>query len=122
MKETWVRKVRKTYRVYREKDGQLLAEGSAAACAEQLGIEIQGFYKAVCKAQAGKHRKYRIEVLPASLIPGLSLQAEERALQARRAKRRQELTNEELQLAQEWDAFCEPIRKKYGIAVKRDDG
>ena len=116
MRGKWIRTVRKTYRVYRAKDGKLLAEGIAEACAKQLGIEIQGFYKAVCKAQAGKHKRYRIEVLPASPIPGIALQAEEIALQAR-----QELTNEGLQLAREWDAFCEPLRKKYGITVKRHD-
>lgn len=117
MRSMSMRTVRKTYRVYRAKDGKLLAEGIAEACAKQLGIEIQGFYKAVCKAQAGTNKKYRIEVFQPSPIPELAIQADERALPAR-----QELSSEELQLAREWDAFCEPIRKKYGIAVKRDDG
>lgn len=68
-----MRTVRKTYRVYRAKDGSLLAEGIAEACAEQLGIEIQGFRKAGLQGKGGKHKGYRIEVLPASPIPGLGL-------------------------------------------------
>ena len=110
-----MRTVRKTYRVYRAKDGSLLAEGIAEACAEQLGIEIQGFRKAVCKAKAGKHKGYRIEVLPAKPIPELTAEGKPR-------QANQERTGERIRLAREWDAFCEPIRKKYGITVNRDDG
>lgn len=117
MQGKWIRTVRKTYRVYLVKDDTLLASGTAEQCAEQMDISMGGFRSAVYHAQMGDRKKYRVEVLEAEVIPELVRPV----LQKSKAEKPVWI-NEKAQLAMDWDKFCEPLRRKYGIQVKRDDG
>lgn len=85
---------RRIYRVFLLRGGSLVAEGDAELCAAAIGYNgTKSFYSEVSKSDRGKS-KYRIErVFP---------EAEQEAIRA-------------------WDAFCEPIRRKYNITAWRDD-
>lgn len=82
------------YYVYDKATEELVASGSAKECAQAVGVHpatIQG-----AGSGAISMRNHFVE-------RELSCDA-----------------NEPLRLAAQWDAFCEPIRKRYGIKVKKD--
>ena len=85
---------RRVYRVFLLQNGSLVAEGDAELCAAAIGYNgTKSFYSEVTKSDRGKS-KYRIErVFP---------EAEQEAIRA-------------------WDTFCEPIRARYGIQVRKED-
>ena len=82
------------YYVYDKETEDLVASGTAKECAAIIGVHpatIQG-----ASIGSTPMRSYYVErSLP---VAG----------------------NEQEELAAQWDAFCEPIRKRYGIKVKRD--
>ena len=97
------------YRVYLRDTGELIAEGDVHACAQQRGIAVESFRTMVQKNRNGtRYQRYKILV-------------ESRPNQKQPSRVRPDLSWEK-KFIREWDAFYEPIRKKYGIAVKRDDG
>ena len=52
------------YTVYREKDDEIIAWGTANECAIKMGIKVSSFYYAVSRQRSGRctHPKYRINV------------------------------------------------------------
>lgn len=84
----------KQYKVYDKITGALLAEGTARQCAEALRAPSDTI-RAIARRKSSY--KYVVE------------------------QQEQEETNCDLGLvsaAKKWDAFCEPIRKRYGIPVR----
>lgn len=89
----------KKYEVYDKITGVLLAEGTARYCSEVLHVGGDTI-RAIAK---GKYNSQRFLV----------------------EEQKQDLPDEEFEgdtslkdAAMRWDAFCEPIRKKYGIPVR----
>lgn len=85
---------RYVYYVYDKETEELVVSGSAKECAEAIGVHpatIQG-----AGLSTAPMRDYFVEREP---YCG---------------------SNEIRRLAAQWDAFCEPIWKRYGIMVKRD--
>lgn len=91
------------YEVYDFRSGALIAAGTAAQCAEQLGISDTGFRSAIKRCKRGQTKKYRI-VKVDSLQPEQLISEQDRVLRAIEA----------------WDAFTEPLRKKFGIPVHKE--
>lgn len=95
-----------TYRVYDRSSGKLLAQGSTRECAEQLGMKQSGFQSAVDRMRDGVIGKFVIEEFGGP----------------------QDTEQDRIDLAEQWDRFCEPLRKKYGVKVYKaaqgvsDDG
>ena len=91
----------KIYEVRDAQTDELLAAGSAIECARELGIHPDTVrYNALGRA---KSKRYSIsEVSEGPALPP--------SFVAPRAVDKHDL-------AAQWDAFCEPIRKKYGIPV-----
>lgn len=82
------------YYVYDKETEQLVASGTAKECAQAVGVHpatIQG-----AGLGSTPMRSYFVE------------------------RTRPCDANEPLRLAAQWDAFCEPIRKRYGIKVKKE--
>lgn len=85
---------RYVYYVYDKETEELVVSGSAKECAEAIGVHtatIQG-----AGLGTAPMRNYFVEREP---YCG---------------------SNEIRRLAAQWDAFCEPIRKRYGIKVKKE--
>lgn len=83
------------YYVYDKATEELVASGSARECAQVVGVHpatIQG-----ASTGTATMRNYCVE----RLLPVVGSEKEK--------------------LAAQWDAFCEPIRKRYGIKSKRSD-
>lgn len=78
--------------------GDLLAEGTVPKCAAQLGVS------------EGTLRWYINEGCGKFVIEETTADAEKAF--------RQDL----LDACAAWDAFCEPIRQRYGIAVRKQQG
>lgn len=91
----------KIYEVRDAQTDELLAAGSAIECAKELGIHPD----TVRNNALGyaKSRRYSIAEVSDDQAPPPSF-VTPRAV-------------DKLDLAAQWDAFCEPIRKKYGIPV-----
>ena len=93
----------KRYEVYDLVKGNLLVEGTAMRCADALGLTADS----IRSMANGKYssRKYDVrEIKP----PGAEEKAETTGID-----------HGLVSAAKQWDAFCEPIRKKYGIPVYR---
>ena len=91
----------KQYEVRNTKTGELIATGTATQCAMQVGIHPD----TVRRIAAGyiKPKQYLIcEVSQSSAKPEPAPT---------------DKISEKQRLAAKWDAFCEPIRKKYGIPI-----
>lgn len=87
----------KQFEVYDLATGELLAKGSARHCSEVLHVGGDSI-RAVANGNY-RSRKYEIkDVTPTG---------------AEESKNDHNLVS----AAKRWDAFCEPIRKKYGIPV-----
>ena len=86
-----------TYRVYDRPSGKLLAQGSTRECAEQLGMKHSGFQSAVDRMRDGVIGKFVIEEFGGP----------------------QDTEQDRIDLAEQWDRFCEPLRKKYGVKIRR---
>ena len=50
------------YTVYLAKTDEVVAYGTSAECAKQMGKTINGFHSLVSKNRSGKHHKYIIVV------------------------------------------------------------
>jgi hypothetical protein len=89
----------KQYKVYSKITGALLAEGTARHCSEVLCAPSDTI-RAIARGKQGSY-KYLVE------------------------QQEQEETNCDsgfVSAAKRWDAFCEPIRKRYGIPVRHLEG
>ena len=84
-----------SYKVF-SRNGVLIAEGNAYQCAEALGIGVKSFRNVFSRKHYGK---YRIEGTP--------------------EKEEKQITKTDVKAMKAWDEFCEPIRKEFGIKVKR---
>lgn len=93
----------RTYDVYDLKTGDLLFCGTTAECAEQMGLTAKAFRQALVRSRNGTNRRHRIEE-----SGGTQLKRSERnALQS------------DAQAIRAWDAFMEPLRKEFGIPVRK---
>ncbi len=89
----------KQYKVYSISTGDLLAEGTARQCAEKLRS-------------------------PSDTIRAIARGATSRIYLVEEQKQQRQERNVDPNIvaaAERWDAFCEPIRKRYGIKSKRSD-
>ena len=93
----------KRYEVYDLVKGNLLVDGTAMYCAEVLGLTAD----AIRSMANGKYssRKYDVKEIKPS---GAEAKADTTGID-----------HSLVSAAKRWDAFCEPIRKKYGIPVRR---
>lgn len=95
----------KLYKVYDIATSELLAEGTAKHCANEVGSNVN----AIRDIARGKYQSRRfvvVDITPADTPD--EQQYDPNGLKAAALK---------------WDAFCDPIRKKYGIPVRRmNDG
>lgn len=82
------------WKVYLHSTGELLAEGTIKQCAEKIGIDSHTLRNRM--ETKSDRRKYDFEEVKA-------------------------FDNRGAEAIYNWDAFCEPLRKKYGIKVKRMD-
>lgn len=89
----------KQYKVYSMSTGDLLAEGTARQCAERLRVPSDTI-RAIGRGAYTSY-VYLVE-------------------EQEQEKQYQELNGNSalIAAAKKWDAFCEPIRKKYGIPVR----
>lgn len=55
---------RKYYAVYLKKTDEIICSGTAAECAEALGIGVRAFYVRACKALTGRTTKWEVYVEP----------------------------------------------------------
>ena len=94
----------KHYEVYDLVTGELLTKGSERKCAVELGVGNS----AIGEIARGKYKSSRFRVVCKS--------AEE---EKPPMKKEQQPYSDMVIAARKWDAFCEPIRKKYGIPVYR---
>ena len=56
-------KPRKYYAIYRRDTGELVADGTAADCAEQMGVSMKYIYSLICNVRNGKRpegKTYRL--------------------------------------------------------------
>ena len=91
----------KVYEVYDAETDKLLGAGIARELEEKLGLD-QHMIRAIGRGSQVS-TKYRV----------VKVSADNPKLE----------TSSNLDAAKRWDAFCEPIRRKYGIPVKRmEDG
>lgn len=92
-----------TYRVQNAQTGEVLAEGYAEDCIRKLGCSKSTLQTRRYRDpdHVGPRQRFLITVLDEPEKPGWAM------------------TGEQLDAAKRWDAFCEPLRKKYGIEVKR---
>lgn len=88
----------KVFGLFDARTDELVFAGTPAECAEFCGGAITGFYG----RSAMKDRTYH-------------------GYKVRDMQKIRPLDAEEKKLAAKWDAFCEPIRKAYGIEVRRSD-
>lgn len=97
---SWKRK----YRVLDAKTGKVLAEGYAEDCAKKVNCNVDTIYAGTSLSpdKVGPRRRFIVTVLPDD-SDRLNV----------------EFSSEQLSLAKQWDDFCEPLRKKFGIEVKR---
>lgn len=93
----------RTYDVYDLKTGDWIAGGTVAECAAQLGITTGAFHHAKHRCDRGTNAKHRIE--------------ERGEIPPQRADR--EFSGSDLAAIRSWDAFVEPLRKEFGIPVRR---
>lgn len=91
------------YEVYDPKTEELIAKGTVAECAEQLCMTVSGFRNAVDRAKNGTNRSQKIVAVGHTEVK----------------QPNRNFTSEKQAAIDAWDAFCEPIRKKYGIPVRR---
>ena len=92
----------KRYEVYDLVKGNLLVAGTAMCCADALGLTAD----AIRSMANGKYssRKYDVrEIKPPGAEP----------------EKASHTDNNMITAARRWDAFCAPIREKYGIPVCR---
>ena len=87
----------KTYRVH-DSFGNVVAEGTLPFCAKQIGaVESSLRYAAI---NGYRHKGYVIE----DISP---------------AQEDKEISHDLKLAGANWDAFCEPIRQRYGISVRK---
>ncbi len=83
------------FRLFDTATGELVAEGTSRECGEAIGARSKAIYDAYYNYPESTYKGYAIEEITAS-----DLEANAEA-------------------AKKWDRFMEPIRKKYGIPVRR---
>lgn len=86
----------KHYAVYDIVSGEQLAYGTARECAEAIGVHDE----TIRKNARGNIKSLKYEVVEAP------------------SQEEKQTREDMLTAARNWDAFCEPIRKKYGIKVQ----
>ena len=50
------------YTVYKRKNDELVASGTAAECAEQMQVSLHTFYSIVTRVKNGTNKKYEIDI------------------------------------------------------------
>ncbi len=95
-------KEQRRYGIYNPLTGELVFEGTDVECAAFCGGTPAGFRDGPLKAKDGLYHGYRVEVT-CDVLGSAKTDAESK------------------RLAEAWDAFCEPIRKAYGISVRKGD-
>lgn len=85
----------KFFRVYDTETGELVVEGTSRECSQALGVADETTRNSYHNTINGTYKGFRIEAI-----------SEDEA-------------RSDAEAIMKWDAFCEPIRKKYGIPVKR---
>lgn len=91
----------KRFRVYDITTNELLAEGTARYCANEVGSNVN----AIRDIARGKYQSRKYVVVDATPADTPDEQPyDPNGLKA---------------AAMKWDAFCDPIRRKYGIPVRR---
>lgn len=96
MADKYGRPISTTYRVYDRKTGELVVEGTSKECSEAVGAPHRDTIRSAYKGtRNGTYKGYRIE--------------EVRDGEAR----------SDAEAIRNWEAFMRPLRKKYGIPVKR---
>lgn len=86
--------MRKQYIITDPGTGQVVCRGDAEACTRALGLKsVKIFHNTVNRMNRGLYRRYRIET---------------------------ERSPETLEAIRRWDAFTEPLRRRYGIARYRE--
>lgn len=95
-----------TYRVQNAQTGEVLAEGYAEDCIRKLGCSKSTLQTRRFRDpdHVGPRQRFLITVLDEQGGPVIQ---------------NWEGSKEQQDAAKRWDAFCEPLRKKYGIEVKR---
>lgn len=83
------------FRLYDIETGDLIAEGTSKECGEAIGAGEDAIRQAYQRTLNGTYKGYQIEG-----VPEIKAKSDAEAIR-------------------NWDAFCEPIRKKYGIPVRR---
>ena len=89
----------KQYKVYSISTGDLLAEGTARQCAEKLRFPSDTI-RAIARGAYTSH-VYLVE-------------------EQKQQRQERNVDPNMVAAAKRWDAFCEPIRKRFGIEVKRE--
>lgn len=93
----------KLYEVYDKITGKLLVEGTARYCSEVLHVGGDAI-RAIAR---GKYNSQKFVVI------------EQEQEQEQEQPEKDLSPNGTKAAAKAWDTFCEPIRKKYGIPVRR---
>ena len=87
----------KTLEVYDRKTGELITSGTTAKCIAVVGLCPTSFRKA---AKSSVHR-LKIVDTTGSVVSSGEYKSDQEAIEG-------------------WDAFVEPLRKKFGIPVRRE--
>ena len=74
----------------------------AVECAKHLGITVGAFHHAKYRSEEGTNKRHMIETLDDDALCEEPLG----------------LSGSDLAAIQAWDAFCEPLRKKFGIPIR----
>lgn len=85
----------KRFRLYDIETGELVVEGSTRECGEAIGAGDEAIRVAFNYTINGTYKGYQIEEVP------------------------EDEAKSDAEAIRNWDAFCEPIRRKYGIPVRR---
>ncbi len=79
--------------------GETVFQGTGAECAAFCGGSFAGFYGREDKTKNGTYHGYRVELIYDDPVGA-------------------RIGTREKEAAAAWDAFCEPIRREFGIRVK----
>lgn len=91
------------YRVTNDR-GKILAEGSAMECCDAMGLSLNWLYATCDRTAKGLSQKHLVFEI------GCDNRSEKT------------MTREVVAAAKSWDAFVEPIRKRFNIPVYRGGG
>ena len=95
-------KPQRIYGLFNPLTGELAFEGTANECAEFCGGTVAGFLGGYNRTINETYHGYSVEVVSEPPVKANGCAEFKKAAEA-------------------WDAFCEPIRKAYGISVRKGD-